>query len=140
MIQKVKQYMEEITPLPKPAYKERVKDLAEELCKIKREDLPPQEVINRVVECITEEYINHMEEYPDNYTLYRLSDFILLDYIKSVHKKKSDENAFHTEKQTIRRANREFLIDTNDSLFDFLHSKYDLGMDSLQKVSTAEVS
>ena len=102
MIQKVKQYMEELTALPKPAYKERVKDLAEELCKIKREDLPPQEVINRVVECITEEYISHMEEYPDNYTLNRLSDFILLDYIKSVHKKKSDENAFHTEKQSNR--------------------------------------
>ena len=140
MIQKVKQYMEELTPLPKPAYKERVKDLAEELCKIKIEDLPPQEVINRVVECITEEYISHMEEYPDNYILNRLSDFILLDYIKSVHKKKSDENAFHTEKQSNRRANREYLIYTNDSLFDFLHSKYDLGMDSLQKVSTMEVS
>ena len=132
--------MEELTALPKPEYKKRVRELSEELCKIKREDLPPQEVINRVVECITEEYINHMEEYPDNYTLYRLSDFILLDYIKSVHKKKSDKNAFYTEKQTVRRANREFLIDTNDSLFDFLHSKYDLGMDSLQKVSTAEVS
>ena len=140
MIQKVKQYMEELTALPKPAYKERVRELSEELCKIKREDLPPQEVINRVVECITEEYISHMEEYPDNYTLNRLSDFILLDYIKSVHKKKSDENAFHTEKQSIRRANREYLIYTNDSLFDFLHSKYDLGMDSLQKVSTMEVS
>lgn len=132
--------MEELTPLPKPTYKERVRDLAEELCKIKREDLPPQEVINRVVECITEEYIGHMEECPDNYTLNRLSDFILLDYIKSVHKKKSDENAFHTEKQSNRRANREYLIYTNDSLFDFLHSKYDLGMDSLQKVSTMEVS
>lgn len=132
--------MEELAALPKPAYKERVRDLAEELCKIKREDLPPQEVINRVVECITEEYISHMEEYPDNYTLNRLSDFILLDYIKSVHKKKSDENAFHTEKQSNRRANREYLIYTNDSLFDFLHSKYDLGMDSLQKVSTMEVS
>ena len=132
--------MEELTALPKPAYKERVRELSEELCKIKREDLPPQEVINRVVECITEEYISHMEEYPDNYTLNRLSDFILLDYIKSVHKKKSDENAFHTEKQSIRRANREYLIYTNDSLFDFLHSKYDLGMDSLQKVSTMEVS
>ena len=123
MIQNVKQYMEELAALPKPAYKERVKDLAEELCKIKREDLPPQEVINRVVECITEEYISHMEEYPDNYTLNRLSDFILLDYIKSDHKKKSDENAFHTEKQSNRRANREYLIYTNDSLFDFLHSK-----------------
>ena len=132
--------MEELSALPKPEYKERVKDLAEELCKIKREDLPPQEVINKVVECITEEYISHMEEYPDNYTLNRLSDFILLDYIKSVHKKKSDENAFHTEKQSNRRANREYLIYTNDSLFDFLHSKYDLGMDSLQKVSTMEVS
>ena len=140
MIQKVKQYMEELTPLPKPAYKERVRDLAEELCKIKREDLPPQEVINGVVECITEESISHMEEYPDNYTLNRLSDFILLDYIKSVHKKKSDENAFHTEKQSNRRSSREYLIYTNDSLFDFLHSKYDLGMDSLQKVSTMEVS
>ena len=140
MIQKVKQYMEELAALPKPAYKERVRDLAEELCKIKREDLPPQEVINGVVECITEEYISHMEEYPDNYTLNRLSDFILLDYIKSVHKKKSDENAFHTEKQSNRRANREYLIYTNDSLFDFLHSKYDLGMDSLQKVRTMEVS
>ena len=132
--------MEELNALPKPAYKERVRELAEELCKIKREDLPPQEVINSVVECITEEYISHMEEYPDNYTLNRLSDFILLDYIKSVHKKKSDENAFHTEKQSNRRANREYLIYTNDSLFDFLHSKYDLGMDSLQKVSTMEVS
>ena len=140
MIQKVKQYMEELNALPKPAYKERVRELAEELCKIKREDLPPQEVINSVVECITEEYISHMEEYPDNYTLNRLSDFILLDYIKSVHKKKSDENAFHTEKQSNRRANREYLIYTNDSLFDFLHSKYDLSMDSLQKVSTMEVS
>ena len=100
---------------------------------IKRESLPPQKERNKVVEYIVESYFEYMEEQPTNTVLSMLSDFILLDYIKSVNKKRSDKNQFLTEKQKKRRERREYLLSTNETLFDFLYSKYELNNDSLKK-------
>lgn len=117
----------------KPEYKQKVSNYVERLLEIKRESLPPQKERNEVVECIVESYFDYMEEYPTNTVLSMLSDFILLDYIKSVNKKRSDKNQFLTEKQKKRRERREYLLSTNETLFDFLYSKYELNNDSLKK-------
>ena len=117
----------------KPEYKQKVSNYVERLLEIKRESLPPQKERNEVVEYIVESYFEYMEEYPTNTVLSMLSDFILLDYIKSVNKKRSDKNQFLTEKQKKRRERREYLISTNETLFDFLYSKYELNNDSLKK-------
>lgn len=117
----------------KPEYKQKVSDYVERLLEIKRESLPPQKERNEVVEYIVESYFEYMEEYPTNTVLSMLSDFILLDYIKSVNKKRSDKNQFLTEKQKKRRERREYLLSTNETLFDFLYSKYELNNDSLKK-------
>ena len=117
----------------KPEYKQKVSNYVERLLEIKRESLPIQKERNEVVEYIVESYFEYMEEYPTNTVLSMLSDFILLDYIKSVNKKRSDKNQFLTEKQKKRRERREYLISTNETLFDFLYSKYELNNDSLKK-------
>ena len=117
----------------KPEYKQKVSNYVERLLEIKRESLPPQKERNKVVEYIVESYFEYMEEYPTNTVLSMLSDFILLDYIKSVNKKRSDKNQFLTEKQKKRRERREYLLSTNETLFDFLYSKYELNNDSLKK-------
>lgn len=117
----------------KPEYKQKVSNYVERLLEIKRESLPPQKERNEVVEYIVESYFDYMEEYPTNTVLSMLSDFILLDYIKSVNKKRSDKNQFLTEKQKKRRERREYLLSTNETLFDFLYSKYELNNDSLKK-------
>lgn len=117
----------------KPEYKQKVSNYVERLLEIKRESLPPQKERNEVVEYIVESYFEYMEEYPTNTVLSMLSDFILLDYIKSVNKKRSDKNQFLTEKQKKRRERREYLLSTNETLFDFLYSKYELNNDSLKK-------
>ena len=117
----------------KPEYKQKVSNYVERLLEIKRESLPLQKERNEVVEYIVESYFEYMEEYPTNTVLSMLSDFILLDYIKSVNKKRSDKNQFLTEKQKKRRERREYLLSTNETLFDFLYSKYELNNDSLKK-------
>ena len=117
----------------KPEYKQKVSNYVERLLEIKRESLPLQKERNKVVEYIVESYFEYMEEYPTNTVLSMLSDFILLDYIKSVNKKRSDKNQFLTEKQKKRRERREYLLSTNETLFDFLYSKYELNNDSLKK-------
>lgn len=117
----------------KPEYKQKVSNYVERLLEIKRESLPIQKERNEVVEYIVESYFEYMEEYPTNTVLSMLSDFILLDYIKSVNKKRSDKNQFLTEKQKKRRERREYLLSTNETLFDFLYSKYELNNDSLKK-------
>lgn len=117
----------------KPEYKQKVSNYVERLLEIKRESLPIQKERNEVVEYIVESYFEYMEEYPTNTVLSMLSDFILLDYIKSVNKKRSYKNQFLTEKQKKRRERREYLLSTNETLFDFLYSKYELNNDSLKK-------
>lgn len=117
----------------KPEYKQKVSNYVERLLEIKRESLPIQKERNEVVEYIVESYFEYMEEYPTNTVLSMLSDFILMDYIKSVNKKRSDKNQFLTEKQKKRRERREYLLSTNETLFDFLYSKYELNNDSLKK-------
>ena len=117
----------------KPENKQKVSNYVERLLEIKRESLPLQKERNEVVEYIVESYFEYMEEYPTNTVLSMLSDFILLDYIKSVNKKRSDKNQFLTEKQKKRRERREYLLSTNETLFDFLYSKYELNNDSLKK-------
>lgn len=121
-------------------YKKQFEALVEELCNTSKEEMPTQEVRNCIIRQTTEQYFNVMHEYPTPYTLDRLSNYCLLDIIKSVNKKKTDEDRFLSDKQLHRRMAREYSIPTNDTLFDFLYSKYELKLDSLSKVAKMEVA
>ena len=129
----------EYARLPKPQYKSKVSELISELQATPKDNIPSQEVRIAIADLIAEAYFIEMGEYPSSYELEGLANYIMLDYIKSVHKSNTDINQFHSSKQTQRRSAREYLCDTTQGLFDFLYAKYDLCLDGLSKKNTMEV-
>lgn len=120
-------------------YKKEFGKLIQTLLETSKDAMPSQECRLKVAGMLPEMYYDKMGEYPNPYDLKGLADYCMLSYIKSVNKKKSDENSFHSDKQAQRRSAREYLVSTNDSLLDFLYSKYTLNMDSLAKKNSMEV-
>lgn len=135
----VKGVMADMNLLDPPEYKKEFGKLVQTLLETSKDAMPSQECRLQVAGMLPELYFNKMEEYPSSYDLKGLADYCMLSYIKSVNKKKSDENSFHSDKQAQRRSAREYLVATNDSLLDFLYSKYTLNMDSLAKKNSMEV-
>ena len=135
----VKGVMADMSLLDPPEYKKEFGKLVQTLLETSKDAMPSQECRLQVAGMLPELYFNKMEEYPSSCDLKGLADYCMLSYIKSVNKKKSDENSFHSDKQAQRRSAREYLVATNDSLLDFLYSKYTLNMDSLAKKNSMEV-
>ena len=135
----VKCNLVDIKDYSKPDYKVAVSSMIQTLLETPRGSLPPTDCRIHITELITEAYFNKMEEYPSSYDLQGLANYIMLDYIKSVNKCKADENQFLSDKQEQRRTAREFLVDTTDTLIDFLYCKYALNLDSLSKKKEIEV-
>lgn len=129
----------EIAELEQPEYKQEYNKFVMELYGTSKAMMPSQQARNRIASIMAEHYLTTMGGYPPSNILDKLADYCLLEDIKSVNKKKSDENRFLSEKQQNRRASREYCVSTNNTLFDFLYSKYTLQLDSLSKVSTMEV-
>lgn len=135
----IKGVMADMKLLDPSEYKKEFGKLVQTLLETSKDAMPSQECRLQVAGMLPELYYNKMEEYPNPYDLKGLADYCMLSYIKSVNKKKSDENSFHSDKQSQRRASREYLVATNDSLLDFLYSKYTLNLDSLSKKNNMEV-
>ena len=135
----VKGLMADMSLLNSSEYKKEFSNLVQTLLETSKDAMPSQECRLQIAGMLPERYYNKMGEYPSSYDLKGLADYCMLDYIKSVNKKKSDENSFHSDKQSQRRAAREYLVATNDSLLDFLYSKYTLNLDSLSKKNSMEV-
>lgn len=135
----VKGVLADLVLLDSSQFKKEFHNFVEKLQETPKESMPSQETRNKIASLLPEAYFNKMGEYPAVYDLNGLSNYCLLDYLKSIHKKKSDENSFHSDKQAQRRSAREYLVSTNDSLMDFLYSKYTLQLDSLSKVNNMEV-
>ena len=131
--------MADMSLLDPSEYKKEFSNLVQTLLETSKDAMPSQECRLQIAGMLPELYYNKMGEYPSSYDLKGLADYCMLDYIKSVNKKKSDENSFHSDKQSQRRASREYLVATNDSLLDFLYSKYTLNLDSLSKKNNMEV-
>lgn len=134
-----KSLLADMASLDQYTYKKHFSKLVQTLLETSKDAMPSQQCRLRIAGILPEAYFNKMGEYPSNYDLEGLANYVMLDYLKSVNKKKSDENSFHSEKQAQRRASREYLVDTNDSLIDFLYCKYTLGLDSLAKKNNVEV-
>lgn len=135
----VKGVMADMILLDPPNFKKEFSEFVKKLQETPKESMPSQDCRNTIAWLLPEMYYNKMGEYPTVYELNGLSNYCLLDYLKSVNKKKSDENSFHSDKQSQRRAAREYLVSSNDSLLDFLYSKYTLNLDSLSKKNNMEV-
>lgn len=131
--------MTDMKMLDPSEYKREFSKLIQTLLDTPKDAMPSQECRLMIAGMLPEMYYDKMEEYPNQYDLKGLADYCMLSYIKSVNKKKSDENSFHSDKQAQRRSAREYLVSTNDSLLDFLYSKYTLNMDSLAKKNSMEV-
>lgn len=135
----VKGVMADMILLDPPNFKKEFSEFVKKLQETPKESMPSQDYRNTVAWLLPEMYYNKMGEYPTVDDLNGLSNYCLLDYLKSVNKKKSDENSFHSDKQSQRRAAREYLVSSNNSLLDFLYSKYTLNLDSLSKKNNMEV-
>lgn len=135
----VKGLMADMNLLDPSEYKKEFSKIVQTLLETSKDAMPSQECRLQIAGMLPEIYYNKMKEYPSSYDLKGLADYCMLDYIKSVNKKKSDENSFHSDKQSQRRSAREYLVSTNDSLLDFLYSKYTLNLDSLAKKNSMEV-
>ena len=135
----IKGVMADMILLDPSNFKKEFSEFIKKLQETPKESMPSQDCRNTIAALLPEIYFNKMEEYPTVYDLNGLSNYCLLDYLKSVNKKKSDENSFHSDKQSQRRAAREYLVSSNDSLLDFLYSKYTLNLDSLSKKNNMEV-
>ena len=131
--------LQEISSLPGPQYKQEFTSMVQDLLDTKRDAIPSTAVRLTVAEVMPEAYFNKMGEYPGEWELSGLAEYICLDYYKSVNKSKNDPLVFHSAKQLERRMAREYMIDTNDTLFNFLYAKYILQLDSLSRKNLEEV-
>ena len=73
-------------------FKHMFSNLIDFLLTTPRDKLPSQSTRNNIVDSLTEYYFKEQGEYPEPYLLEQLANYCLLDYIKSVNKKKSDKN------------------------------------------------
>lgn len=137
----VKGYISDMTSakLDVNQFKHMFSNLIDFLLTTPRDKLPSQSTRNNIVDSLTEYYFKEQGEYPEPYLLEQLANYCLLDYIKSVNKKKSDKNRFLTKQQLSRREMREYLVDNNNTLLDYLYSKHVLKLDSLMKVNKLEI-
>ena len=100
---KVADKLDEILKLDVNEFKQEFYCLVEDLCTTKADNLPMQDFRNELVWFLTEIYYDKTEEMPSNSTLNLLSNYCLMDYIKTRLKKKSDTNRFLTDTQLNRR-------------------------------------
>lgn len=96
-------------------------DYCDSLKSVCFEDIPCTEQRIQLVTNITEGFYAVFEQFPSQYILNKLSDYLLLDYIKSPNKKKTDEIQFHSPTQTKARNQKEFAL--NGALLDHFNAK-----------------
>lgn len=94
-----------------------------ELLSIKLENLPTQEDRVAHVEKITESYYVRYGEHVNQKLLAKLSDYLLLDYLRS-KKHKTDENQFHTVDQLYYRKKKEFSVEADTLSFISARNSY----------------
>lgn len=75
--------------------------------------LPEISERNELVNSVTEGFYSEFNKMPSSRVLQQLSDFLLLDYIKSPNKKQSDEDMFHSDRQLRYRRDNEVKVAEN---------------------------
>lgn len=117
-------------------YEETFKEVVERLSKIKYVDLDHVEIRKWEVEELLDEYLMVMEDLPEGYELHLLANYILADILK-------DPTPYKTQHQvySIRTSYSERITPTREyanksEILDYLHSKYQLELDSLNRTET----
>lgn len=83
----------------------------------------PAEKRVELVDQITEEFFIQFGKFPSPKVLYYLSNYILIEEIKSTHSgKRQREDAFLSPRQIVSRSKREHSITTD--VLDVVHSKH----------------
>lgn len=132
---KVADKLDEILKLDVNEFKQEFYCLVEDLCTTKADNLPMQDFRNELVWFLTEIYYDKTEEMPSNSTLNLLSNYCLMDYIKTRLKKKSDTNRFLTDTQLNRRLAYETVNFVSDDFMDYITGKYIYECDAFKKRS-----
>lgn len=91
---------------------------------------------SEIVHMLTEEYFKALGKHPDQQTLIRLSNVILIEDIKdrTPDKVRLKEYPFLSDRQLLTRMKREFSLE--EETIDFLHQKEVKKMDSAFKKRT----
>jgi hypothetical protein len=112
---------------------------AEELSKTKLEDAPSVEEINKQVEQMIEEYYSIVGSMPKPRVLELLANYILINELKNkdVDKVAKQDYPILSDIQLKRRARKQMVM--QDATIDFLHTKYNKGIDSLARASIKKV-
>lgn len=92
-----------------------------ELLAVKLENLPTQDDRVKQVEQLTDSYFSQYGEHVNASTLEKLSDYLLLDYLKSQGKPAATENQFHSPVQNYRRKMREISVES--AVMDYVSAR-----------------
>lgn len=87
-----------------------LKEHCPELLAVKYDDISTVDARKETVEQITECFFNQYQQYPKQSILAKLSDYLLLDYIKYANKKSCEDNQFLTDTQQRYRKKREQIM------------------------------
>ncbi len=117
-------FVEEFRGLSIKEAEDLLLEFTEELLNVKAEELPETSVRVETVEDLTESFFYIYEEHCNQYILSKLTDYLLLDFIKVTSKSKSkEENSFHTAPQANRRKKAEVpLLDNTMDHFNLRNS------------------
>lgn len=107
-------YVAEFEQLPITEAEELLLNHAEKLLETRLEDLPDTSVRVHEVEDLTESFFYVFEQQCNQYILSKLSDYLLLDFIKNDSKSKSKlPDSFHTKQQASNRRKAEVPLAEN---------------------------
>ncbi|WP_288393687.1 hypothetical protein [uncultured Vagococcus sp.] len=107
-------YVAELETLSITEAEEVLLNYADKLLEIKLEDLPETSVRVQEVEDLTESFFCVFEQQCNQYILSKLSDYLLLDFIKNDSKAKSkQDDSFHSSSQTSNRRKAEVPLAEN---------------------------
>lgn len=107
-------YVAELESLSITEAEEVLLNYADKLLETKLEDLPETSVRVQEVEDLTESFFCVFEKQCNQYILSKLSDYLLLDFIKNDSKAKSkQDNSFHSNSQTSNRRKAEVPLAEN---------------------------
>lgn len=107
-------YVAELESLSITEAEEVLLNYADKLLETKLEDLPETSVRVQEVEDLTESFFCVFEKQCNQYILSKLSDYLLLDFIKNDSKAKSkQDDSFHSNSQTSNRRKAEVPLAEN---------------------------
>lgn len=107
-------YVAELESLTITEAEEVLLNYADKLLETKLEDLPETSVRVQKVEDLTESFFCVFEKQCNQYILSKLSDYLLLDFIKNDSKAKSkQDDSFHSNSQTSNRRKAEVPLAEN---------------------------